>query len=58
MKREAKDEKKMFKKMHEIMIKAYEEAVKGNIVVIVITVVVVLGGSDDDDDCCCYHYYY
>lgn len=57
MKREAKDEKKMFKKMHEIMIKAHEELVKGNIV-IVITVVVVLGGSDDDDDCCCYHYYY
>lgn len=56
MKREAKDEKKMFKNMHEIMIKVYEEVVKGNIVVIVITVV-VLGDSDDDDDCCCYHYF-
>lgn len=45
----------MFKKMHEIMIKAQEDLGKGNIV-IVITVVVVLGGSDDD--CCCYHYCY
>lgn len=46
--------KKMPKKVHKIMLEAYKELVKGNIVVIVIIVVVVVVlGSGEDDECCC-----